>query len=240
MNVATKPEPEQAVNVVHKSVFEAVAACVPEVRTIGKSDRNKFDGYDFASIDKFLALVGPICGRHGLFPMVNLTGTELYENQNSKGGKAMWCRFSYTITLYHSSGEHLPETPIMVAVPMNGAQASGSAQSYALKQYFRSLFMIPTGDKDDADLIPTETHTEVTETEKTVSPDQFIKLRDKLEEAGVDEAKVLDAAGAQSLQQFPASKFTATMKKLDLTIAAKKPEENADLDGDKLPEHEGA
>jgi hypothetical protein len=36
-------------------------------------------------------------------------------------------------------------------VPARGAQAFGSAQSYALKQFMRSLFQIPTGDKEDAD-----------------------------------------------------------------------------------------
>ena len=36
-------------------------------------------------------------------------------------------------------------------VQATGAQAFGSAQSYALKQFLRSLFMIPTGDKDDPD-----------------------------------------------------------------------------------------
>jgi hypothetical protein len=149
---------EENKRVTHKSACQAVAAAVREVRVLGKSDRNKFDGYDFASIDKFLALVNPICGRNGLFPMVSLDSFEAYENTNSKGGKSTWARFSYSITIYHESGEHLPPVSIMVSVAMNGAQASGTAQSYALKQFFRSLLMIATGDKDDADLLPTEQH----------------------------------------------------------------------------------
>ena len=36
-------------------------------------------------------------------------------------------------------------------VPARGAQAFGAAQSYALKQFMRSLFQIPTGDREDAD-----------------------------------------------------------------------------------------
>lgn len=76
--------------------------------------------------------------------------------------------------------------------------------------------------------------------ERTVTPDEFVKLRDKMEAAGVEEAKLLNAYGASSLQQFPASKFAAAMKKLDATIAAKKPQENADLDGDEIPQHEDA
>jgi hypothetical protein len=34
---------------------------------------------------------------------------------------------------------------------VTGAQTSGSAQSYALKQYLRGLLLISTGEKDDVD-----------------------------------------------------------------------------------------
>lgn len=152
----------QETQVVHKSIAAAIASAVREVRVIGKGDRNKFDGYDFASIDKFLMLVNPICGRNGLFPIVAQREVEFYENVNSKGGKSVWARFFYDVTMYHETGETLGPINMMVAVPMNGAQSSGSAQSYALKQFFRAMLMIPTGDKDDADLNPTETHQSVT------------------------------------------------------------------------------
>lgn len=145
----------------HKNIYAAIAAAVGEIKQLGKSDRNKFDGYDFVSIDKFLKMVNPICATHGLFPSISMTDCQLYENTNSKGGKATWARFYYNISLHHATGETFGPQSMMVAVPMNGAQASGSAQSYALKQFFRGTFMIPTGDKDDADLNPTEEHTRV-------------------------------------------------------------------------------
>ena len=140
------------------TIYQAVASAIGEVTQLGKSERNKFDGYNFVSIDKFLALVNPICAKHGLFPHPSQTSVEMYENTNSKGGKSTWARFYFDITLHHSSGDSLAPSKIMVAVPMNGAQASGSAQSYALKQFFRGMFMIPTGDKDDADFAATEPH----------------------------------------------------------------------------------
>ena len=142
----------------HKSIAAALAAAVGEVRILGKSERNKFDGYNFVSIDKFLELVNPICAKHGLFPLVSQDEIELYDNVNSKGGKSVWARFYFSISLHHATGESIGPVKSMVAVPMNGAQASGSAQSYALKQFFRATLMIPTGDKDDADLNPTEQH----------------------------------------------------------------------------------
>ena len=221
----------------HKSIFAAIAAAAREVRVIGKSERNKFDGYDFASIDKFLMLVNPICSHNGLFPIVSQREMELYENTNSKGSKSVWARFYFDVTLYHSSGETLGPVNMMVSVPMNGAQASGSAQSYALKQFFRSTLMIPTGDKDDADLNPTETHQrQAPIAPQSVTPDQYVKLRDLAQSAGVDEAKICAAYSAPSFQQFPADQFDSAMKRLQLTLAKAKTQENADLDGDSLPE----
>lgn len=76
--------------------------------------------------------------------------------------------------------------------------------------------------------------------EAAVSPDQYIKLRDKMEEAGADEGKFLTAYRAPSLQQFPASKFADAMQKLDAKIAANAPKPNADLDGDYIPQEQVA
>ena len=222
---------------VHESIHAAIAASVREVRIIGKSDRNKFDGYDFASIDKFLALVNPICGRNGLFPIVQLANFETYENTNSKGSKSIWARFHYGITMHHATGQTLGPVDIMVSVPMNGAQASGSAQSYALKQFFRSMLMIPTGDKDDADLNGTEQHHSIAV--KTVSPDQFIKLRDRAIEADVPEQKICAAFNAQSFEQFPAEFYDKAMNKLKATMDAKAPAPKDDLEGDGIPDFDG-
>ena len=143
-----------------QTIYQAVAMAIGGVKKLGKTERNNFDKYDFVSIDKFLALVNPICAENGLFPHVTQTNIEMYENAARNGNKSVWARFYFDITLYHTSGEALPVSKMMVSVSMNGAQASGSAQSYALKQYFRGMFMIPTGGKDDPDFAATEDHTQ--------------------------------------------------------------------------------
>lgn len=206
--------------VTKQTIFQAIAAAVAEVKILGKTDRNKFDGYDFVSIDKFLALVNPINAKHGLFPSVSQTNVEMYENTNSKGGKSTWARFYYDISLHHANGETFGPVAMMVAVPMNGAQASGSAQSYALKQFFRATYMIPTGDKDDADLNPTEAH----HAPKEITPEQFIALRDLIAERGVSEAAVLQRYKAASLEQFPPDQFDKAISALKATKAKPVPE----------------
>lgn len=75
---------------------------------------------------------------------------------------------------------------------------------------------------------------------RTVTPDQFTKLRDMIEAAGVDVDKVLGRYDAPSLQEFPAIRFDAAVKALQLTIDGNAKPANADLDGDEIPQHEEA
>lgn len=126
-----------------------------DVKILGKDDRNKFDGYDFVSIDKFLSLVNPICAKHGLCAIPSMVGLDVFEKPAKNGNMSSWGKYSFEIVIGHKSGESL-KMGQFVTVPMNGAQASGSAQSYAIKQAWRAILCIPTGDKDDVDLMPTE------------------------------------------------------------------------------------
>jgi hypothetical protein len=95
-------------------------------------------------------MTGPICASNGLIVHMDEDEVQEFERQG-KYGPTHWLRFRYQITVYHVSGERLPTARRSVEVIRTGAQSSGSAQSYALKQFLRALFQIPTGDADEAD-----------------------------------------------------------------------------------------
>jgi len=138
-----------------KDINAAIVAAIGQVRKLAKIDTNKFDGYKFASIDAFLSLVNPICAEVGLF--IRADEVDIHEfTKKSQRGESSWVRVTYDVTACHVSGQSLPPSRRSVEVARNGAQAFGSAQSYVLKQFMRSLFLIPTGDKDDADFKATE------------------------------------------------------------------------------------
>jgi len=137
-----------------KGIPEVVAAAVNqvmgEVKKLLRSERNRDAGYRFASIDDFLAAVNPLCAEAGLIILQD----ELDARLVNDGGASMdrsWLWTTFTFTLAHKSGSIYGPLTRSVMVPAKGAQAFGSAQSYALKQFMRSLFQIPTGDKEDAD-----------------------------------------------------------------------------------------
>jgi len=131
-------------------VAGAVNSVMREVKRLLKSERNREAGYRFASIDDFLAAVNPLCAEAGLIILQD----ELDARLVNDGGNSLdrsWLWTTFTFTLAHKSGATYGPLTRSVMVPARGAQAFGSAQSYALKQFMRSLFQIPTGDGEDAD-----------------------------------------------------------------------------------------
>lgn len=117
-----------------------------------KGQENKFDHYDYASIDDFIQHVRGHCAEAGLAIIPDEARDAETQEVSKKDGKPMviWnARFGFI--LIHESGASFGPIYKTVAVQFNGAQAAGSAQSYALKQLMRGLFLIKTGDNDDPD-----------------------------------------------------------------------------------------
>ena len=125
----------------------ALASAMKEVQKLPKDDRNEHGNYSFASIDQFLDACRPICASYGLHPNIDGVASDTF----MAGSNKLWGKFSYRISMHHESGESTEPSGIDVMLPLTGAQTSGSAQSYALKQYLRGLLMISTGEKDDPD-----------------------------------------------------------------------------------------
>lgn len=136
-------------------VLAAIAKAMAGIKKVARDGKNSHDNYNFASIDDFLAMVNPICADAGLLFHMDESAREDF-TRKGKYGESAWMRQSFAVTVYHVSGQSLPPVTRSVEVLRNGAQAYGSAQSYALKQFLRSLLLIPTGDKDDPDFTKTD------------------------------------------------------------------------------------
>lgn len=135
-------------------IAAAVVAVMKAVGTLGKGHERNDAGarYNYASIDDFIEHVRGHCAGAGLFIIPGEARDAETQEVTTRQGKSMvvWnARFAFE--LVHESGEHYGPIYKGVMVPANGAQAAGSAQSYALKQFMRGLFLIPTGDGDDPD-----------------------------------------------------------------------------------------
>lgn len=145
--------------VVFKNMPSDIAAAIieimGEVQKLQKSEHNQHGNYDFASIDAFLNAMRPLCAGKGLAILADEVDEEMIISgeKEYKGNKTIQyqTRVKYHVYLMHKSGAMAGPVSRHVTLPYIGAQTSGSAQSYMLKQFMRGLFQIATGDKDDPD-----------------------------------------------------------------------------------------
>lgn len=136
------------------AIAKAVIGVMKAIGTLGKDNKRNDAGarYDYASIDDFIQHVRGHCAEEGLFIIPNeARDAETHEVTKKDGKSAVMWSARFAFTLAHESGEAYGPIYKGVSVPATGAQSAGSAQSYALKQFMRGLFLIPTGDADDPD-----------------------------------------------------------------------------------------
>ena len=135
------------------AIAKAVVQVMQAIGTLGaEHERTEGATYKYASIDDFILHVRKHCAEAGLAIIPDEARDAETREVTTRNGKTsvMWeARFAFH--LIHESGECYGPIYKNVGVQYSGAQAAGSAQSYALKQLMRGLFLIPTGDGDDPD-----------------------------------------------------------------------------------------
>jgi hypothetical protein len=138
----------------------AIAAVMAEVVRLQKADENKFGHYNYTSVDDFKDALRPLLAKHGLTIHLTEAGPVETVEQERKtvGGKdaALIAKYVFSITLEHVDGEVGKEEKITVMLPYTGAQTSGAARSYAVKEWGKSRFLMSSGDTDDADTMKQE------------------------------------------------------------------------------------
>lgn len=133
-------------------IAEAIVKVILALGVLSKDQKNAFDKYEYASIDDFIKFVRKDAADSGLFFIPQeKREPKLMEMKSKKGTPLMMWSASFAFLICHASGKTFGPVNKTVMVQASGAQAAGSAQSYALKQLMRALFLIPTGEQDDPD-----------------------------------------------------------------------------------------
>ena len=144
---------QAAPNTMPELIATAINSVMRGVRTLLKTERNAEGNYRFASIDGFLKEINPLCAKADLIILQDEIDARLVHNGADPQDRS-WLWTTYEFHLAHTSGALWGPISRSVMVAADGAQAFGAAQSYALKQFMRALFQIPTGESDDADFRP--------------------------------------------------------------------------------------
>ncbi|WP_292021817.1 ERF family protein [Maritimibacter sp. UBA3975] len=212
----------QSAKVAFAQAISAARAEIPPIMKDATVDFSNKEGkrthYQHETLAGIARVIDPILSQHGLS----------YRFRTSQDGGAV----EVTCIIAHADG-HSEETSLRGAPDQSGNknnfQAVGSAVTYFQRYTLKAALGLSAAADDDAQ--GAGPRPEDRRGPATVSPDQFVKLRDKCEEADVDPAMICERAKVPSLEQFPAADFDAVMRKLQLTIDQKKPT----IEGDEIP-----
>lgn len=137
---------------------EVAGAIVLVMRAIGRLVRdakNQYGGYSYASTDAFLEAINPACAEAGLIVKPrciasDVVTVEVFDKNTKQLVQKRMVQATYSFVLIHESGatwsDELERRTIML--DHTGPQSFGAAESYAVKVFMRSLFLVATGDKD--------------------------------------------------------------------------------------------
>ena len=135
----------------------AIAAAIVEVmagvKALGSDERNTHGGYTYVSVDKFYDRIGKLMAGAGVALLIDEVSTDVKASEKSG---APWLFAQYELRFLHKSGALSHPLRRSIALPINGPQTYGAAQSYIEKQFLRQVFKVPTGEKDADDTPQTD------------------------------------------------------------------------------------
>jgi len=190
-----------------KAFDHAIAAAKAEIPPIIKNrtvdfttqkGRTHYRHEDMAEIAK---TVDPILSKHGLS----------YRYRTSQERELV----TVTCIVSHRDG-YSEETTLSSASDQSGnknhIQAVGSAATYLQRYTLKMALGLAASNDDDA---------KIADAAKTIDADQFVTLRNLMDESGADEEKFLKFLGAQSFEELTLKQFGVAVSALRKKIAAK-------------------
>lgn len=198
MDMRERQMNKEAEQVFNRAFAEAMAE-MPDVRRTG---RNKHLGVNYSTLDDLIHATRPVLSRHGL----SLNWQTGIDGNN----------ITVTAIVRHAQGHSIQTTltgPRDNGKQMNALQGGGSTETYLKRYTGFSILGLSSGDEADDDGHGA--------TSGAITAEQFIAIREKAVEAGVEEAKICTASNVSELQHLPAKDFDPVMRRLDKTIAAK-------------------
>ncbi len=198
---------------------KAVCAVMSELQRVAKGDENKHGGYKYASVDDMKDGLRPLLAKHGLEVRITESGWSI-EQLTTKSGTQVAARFVFDITLRHISGAQDEPERTTVLLPHTGAQTTGAAKSYALKEWLKGRFLVSTGEQDEADSSAPQDYT-AAEQPKTIDAAQFRELRDLIDATKSDEMKLLAYVKCDDLHNLTQAQYTIAKAALQKKTAQK-------------------
>jgi len=194
-------------NLARRAFDSAIAAAKAEIPAIRKNKKVDFTSakgrtnYSHEDFSEIARTVDPILSRHGLN----------YRFRSAQDGQTV----TVTCILSHRDG-HREETTLSCGADHSGnknpSQAIGSAATYLQRYTIKIALGLAASEDDDA---------RGTASQARINADQFQTLQGLLEEAGADEAKMLQWLKAETVEEMTLAQFDTAVSMLRKKIAQK-------------------
>ena len=131
----------------NKTANEIIAAVMDEVQALGKTDRNKAQGFNFRGIDAVMNTVGPALRKHGGFIVPNTEKIEYSGITAKSGGQLNVARVVVKYEVHGQTG-----APVIGSVAAeafdSGDKSTAKAMSVAYRTFILQLLCLPTHEPD--------------------------------------------------------------------------------------------
>ena len=176
--------------------FQGSCPPIPKTKTanIVTASGSKFQ-YSYADLDQIKRSIQPLLTKYGLS----------YSWDSAEEGE----RIKVTCTIRHRGGHTTSATfscPTDSKAAMSGAQKSGAALTYALRQSLRQALGLTTTD-DDTDGAAVD--------DTKITPAQAADLSALIDEVKADRAKFLKYMGVETIEDIPAARFKGAVFALE-------------------------
>lgn len=133
-----------------KTIYQLVPEAARRIGPIGKSQRNKAQGFNFRGIDDLYNVAGPIMAELGIFSTPEVQETVEEVVQSNKGTRGLHVRMSVKYTFYAPDGSSVSTVTRGEAMDY-GDKASTKAMAIAHKYALFQIFAIPVASQEDPD-----------------------------------------------------------------------------------------
>lgn len=132
------------------NIYQSITKIMEEVPSIGKTQRNKTQGFMYRGIDDVMNALQPLLAKNKVFIVPEILEQTREERVTSKGGNLIYsiCKIKYKF--YAEDGSSI-EAIIIGEGMDSGDKATNKAMAIAMKYALFQVFCIPTDEMKDPD-----------------------------------------------------------------------------------------
>lgn len=165
------------------NIYQSITKIMEEVPSIGKTQRNKTQGFMYRGIDDVMNALQPLLAKNKVFIVPEILEQTREERTTSKGGNLIYsiCKIKYKF--YAEDGSSVEAITIGEGMD-SGDKATNKAMAIAFKYACFQVFCIPTEEMKDPDA---ECHEIVNE---KIEETKVKAIKSLAEKKGISEAAI--------------------------------------------------